>query len=64
MLPALGIAIAMGVIVLLVGQLPFNTVVVMIIQICTGCVFYFGVAYVMRIEAIVDVLSIRDNITT
>lgn len=61
-LPSLGLSVAMGLCVLLVGQLPFSTPLRMLsLQIWAGVFFFVFVCYILKIPAFMEAINILNG---
>ena len=59
LLPSLGLATAMGVIVYIVHFLPIHKGLVLILQVVIGAAFYLAVSYVLQFEPFIYLVGIQ-----
>jgi teichuronic acid exporter len=57
-MPSILLSLTMSLVVLAVSLLPFSLWLVLILQIITGGVFYFGVAYILKFECLLYILNL------
>ena len=63
LIPSLVISLLMGLLVMLVELLGFNSYITLLIQIPVGALTYFGLAYILKFECFTYLLSMINNRT-
>lgn len=63
LIPSLVLSLGMGIVVMSVELLGFNSYITLLIQIPVGALTYFGVAYLLKFECFTYLLSMINNKT-